>query len=170
MINLPAILICSRIKRSTLFQPMSSNAAPVRYQGRVSPTKGIGRTIRILSRSALRSNWMIKGANSNASTARTPSNLTKHSAAIERATGGRMVAVEARSIPPIGLQTRKKRWTGGEDSEASFESTKKRCHLMIQQPRLEMANLFDLNSPAGVDGDAELDSCSWVCLSGNIAS
>ncbi|KAG6537456.1 zinc finger protein ZAT4-like [Zingiber officinale] len=59
---------------------------------------------------------------------------------------------------------------GGEVSEASFESTKKRCHLMIQQQPLEMANLFDLNFPAGVDGDAELDSCFSVAYQVNIAS
>lgn len=52
---------------------------------------------------------------------------------------------------------------GGEVSEASFESTKKRCHLMIHQRPLEMANSLDLNLPGGVDGDAEFDSSSWIC-------
>ncbi|XP_074557030.1 uncharacterized protein LOC141813010 [Curcuma longa] len=51
---------------------------------------------------------------------------------------------------------------GDEVSEASFGSTKKRCHLMIQQPPLEIANSLDLNLPAGVDGDAEFDSSSWI--------
>ncbi|XP_042429259.1 zinc finger protein ZAT1-like isoform X1 [Zingiber officinale] len=51
---------------------------------------------------------------------------------------------------------------GDEVSEASFGSTKKRCHPMIQLPPLEMANSLDLNLPAGVDGDAEFDSSSWI--------